>query len=474
MKDKASNPALWSLCEASAAIAAGELSSVELTSACLSRIEEWQPVLNAFLAIEAEEALEAARERDTERARGFIRGPLHGIPLAHKDVFLRNDKPVTAASGVLRDFVGDTDATAYARTVEAGAVTLGSLNLSEFCAGPSGANQFYGDCRNPWNLEHIPGGSSSGSCAAVATRLVCGSLGSDTGGSVRVPSAYCGVVGLRPTYGHVSRYGVIPRSWTADCIGPIARTVADVAQLLSVIAGYDPKDGTSVKRDRRDYSLAIGSSVRGMRIGVPDESYFAGCTPSVRAAIDQAIQIFKEAGAVAVPVTMPDMTMHYRLADLILRCEGSAMHEKWLHERPEDYSVHARTRLDTGYYIPATHYIQAMSLRAPMAKQFVSDVMTGIDALMAPVTADTAPPYEAMRDHVSGTVANTIAKSAFYTRPYSYLGLPAISIPSGFSDGLPTSFALVGHPFGEDRLLALGSAYQATTDWHTAVPGGPA
>jgi aspartyl-tRNA(Asn)/glutamyl-tRNA(Gln) amidotransferase subunit A len=343
--------------------------------------------------------------------------------------------------------------------------------MSEFAAGPTGHNKFYGDCRNPWNREHMTGGSSSGSGAAVAARLVYGALGSDTGGSIRLPAAANGVLGMKATYGRVSRYGALPRAWTLDHVGPLARTAADCAALLQAIAGQDPRDPTTSHVPVPDYATGLGHGVGGLRIGVPELAADA-VDGEVRAALEASIATLQALGAQLVRVRLPDFASHYRIADTIAKCEAATMHERWLRERPQDYSDHVRTRIEAGLHLTATRYIEAVSLRGVLLEEFMREVMAEVDVLHLPAIAMPIPTLA--ESDVEGTgeaVLALVGRITAFTRPINLLGLPALSIPCGFSrSGLPIAFQAIGRPFAEATLLALAQAYEDATGFHRRVP----
>jgi len=461
----------WTLIDVANAIKRREVSACEATEACLHRVEKWQPVINCFISVNPERALRIAQERDDELSRNLVRGPLHGVPLAHKDLFLRKDEITTAGSEILRHQKALMTATVIERLEAAGSITIGSLNMSEFAIGPTGHNEHFGDCRNPWNPDHISGGSSSGSGAAVAARLIFGSIGSDTGGSIRGPAANCGIVGIKPTYGRVSRYGVIPRSWTMDCVGPLARTVPDCACLLSVIAGFDSRDSTSSRKLVPNYLQLVDRGIEGVRIAIPDDSYYNGVADEVRSAIESAIVVLRDLSSEIVRVNIPNVSPLYALGDTILKCEGPVVHQKWLHKRSKDYSVHARTRLDAGLYIPASLYIKALNLRKTMLREFLSSVFNDAEVLVSPCIGFPSPRLLDSHDEHSKEVASTVSNLTKYTRPFSYLGLPSISVPCGRSQtGLPIAFQLIGSPFTESLLFQVGNAYQQATYWHLPAP----
>ena len=359
---------LMSLVELAEAIAARRLSAVEAVGAALARAERLQPVLNCFISLQAEAALEGAAAADAALARGEAPGPLHGVPLAHKDMFYRTGHVTTCGSRIRRDFVPDHDSTALARLHRAGAIYLGGLNMAEFATGPTGHNEHWGDCRNPWNRAHISGGSSSGSGAAVAGRVVFGALGSDTGGSVRLPSACNGVVGLKPTNGLISRHGIMPLSHTLDTVGPLTRTVRDAARLTSAIAGHDPQDPTTSRRPVPDYEAALAGGAAGLTIGVPTGYFCDTASAEVRTLMERSLDVFRTAGARVVEVPVPDIERINNLSNVVFSSEAAAIHEPWIANRPEDYQVQVRSRYEPGLHVPAVKYIQALAARAGLLR----------------------------------------------------------------------------------------------------------
>jgi aspartyl-tRNA(Asn)/glutamyl-tRNA(Gln) amidotransferase subunit A len=465
------DPAELSLSEAAAAVRDGRLTAVALTEACLARIDAHGGTLNAFISVEREAALEAARRADAEVAAGNIRGPLHGVPLAHKDMYYRKGHISTCGSKIQRNYVPDITATVLARLEAAGALYLGGLNMSEFAAGPTGHNEHFGNCRNPWNTEHITGGSSSGSGAATAARLAYGAMGSDTGGSVRLPAAICGVVGLKPTAGRISRYGAMPRSWTNDTMGPLARTALDCALLTGVIAGEDPDDPTTAAVPVGDYAAAVGQGVEGLRIGIPNGYFADGVSDEVATVLAEAAKTLEASGAALIDVTVPDLKEVYRLGDIVSKSEAASYHGKWIRTRPQDYGHHTLTRTEAGFHIPATHYIDALRLRGRHTTNFIAAVLGDADVLLAPVIPMTTPTIAAMDFETAADVPEQVAKMTSFTRPVNYLGLPSLSVPAGFGPGgLPVSFQVIGRPFDEETLFAVGGAYQRATEWHEMAP----
>jgi aspartyl-tRNA(Asn)/glutamyl-tRNA(Gln) amidotransferase subunit A len=461
----------YTLVGAADALARGEVSSVELTRAMLDRVRRLNPALNCYIHVEDELALAEAAAADAARAAGRTFGPLHGVPLAAKDMFYDPQRVVSCGSRVRADFRPTETATVLARLRAAGAVNLGATNMTEFALGPTGHNAWYGACRNPWNVAHVAGGSSSGSGAAVAARLAFGALGSDTGGSVRLPAAANGVLGLKATYARVSRAGVMPLSSSMDHVGPFARTARDCARLLNVIAGHDPADPTSSRRAVPDYEAAIEQDVAGLRIGVPRNHFYDGATADVRAALDAALREFESAGMRIVELEVEHAEHMTELSRAVVYSEAAALHGHWLRTRGEDYSPQVRARATTGIAIPAASYLEALQLRPRLLRRYVEQVHSRCDVLFTPTLPIPVPTIAETDVGGSSAMWETIAKMVPCTAPFNYLGVPALSVPAGFtSNGLPASFQLVARPFAEGLLLRVAAAYQARTDWHERMP----
>ncbi|MEC5293280.1 amidase [Aurantimonas sp. C2-3-R2] len=405
----ASHPAEMTLYETGSAIRCKQLSALEVAQACLERIEAIEPSVNAFIEVEAERLTRGAIAADAELARGRYRGPLHGIPLAHKDMFYRRGRVSTCGSRARFLQPATSTATVLQRLDGAGALCAGFLHMTEFAIGPTGHSEQFGACRNPWNLEHVPGGSSSGSAAAVAARLVYGSLGSDTGGSVRVPAAACSVVGLKPTNGRVSRHSIMPRAWSLDTVGPIGRSVRDVAILLQVIAGEDPEDPTSSSRLPDDYVAATEASPTGLRLGLPRCYGLNEACSETRAALDDAVLVFRSLGINILDVDVPDPAEIFPLADTIAKCEAATIHGQGLRENPEDYSAHARARIDAGFHIPATRYLEAQSLRGRFLRDYCETVFSKVDALLMPALLGPIPRLDEVTPNDSRTAGTNSA-----------------------------------------------------------------
>ena len=463
-------PALLSLTEVAQAIAQKRFSSREVTKSCLDRIAQWQPRLNAFLAIEPDEALAAADAADAALAKGNARGALHGVPLAHKDMYYDAGRIVTCGSKIRRDFVATSTSTALQRLKDAGTIRLGSLQMVEFAYGPTGHNAHYGAVHNPWGLDHITGGSSSGSGSAVAARLTFAALGSDTGGSIRMPAHFCGVTGLKTTYGRISRAGAMPLSQSLDTVGPLARTAEDCALLLGLMAGVDPNDPTAAAEPVPDYVAATRESITGLTIGVPSAFYVDDLDPEVERILDETIAVLKREGANIVQVELPDQRQLAAAAQLVVAVEASAFHKRWLIERPQDYGPQVLMRLQNGLAIPGVSYLEAMRWRGPALAAYLAAV-AGTDAVIVPGAPVPAPTL-AESDVGNGPDADAvIQRLTRFTRPVNYLGVPSLAIPSGFTkNGLPVGMQLIGRSFDEAMLLRIGAAFQRATDFHERVP----
>lgn len=451
------DPTQWSLTDAATALRARRVSSRELTRACLDRIAREQPRLNAFIAITEDSALAAADQADAMLAAGAP-GALLGVPLAHKDMFYRRGTISTCGSAIRRDFVPDTTATVLERLDATGAVSLGRLNMAEFAMGATGHNAHFGPARNPHDTTRITGGSSSGSGAAVAAHLVFGALGSDTGGSVRLPAGMCGIAGLKPTQGRVSRAGVMGLSFSLDNVGPLARTVADVALMFGIIAGADPADPTCSTRPVVAPDLDAG--LRGLRIGVP-AALDTAVDPQVTAAMEAARCALQDQGAELREVTLPSLGALADLGTVISMTEGAALHADWLRERPQDYGAAIRARLYQGLAIPGVTYLRALQLRAGAVRAML-DAFAGCDMVQLPLLPCPVPTL-AETDFDSGPEAVAlIARLAGLTRPINYVGLPALTLQAGRnSAGMPIAMQLVGRPFDEATLLRAGHAFQS-------------
>ena len=431
---------------------------------CLDRIARLDGKLRSFIGVDADGALAAARARDAELAAGAVAGPLHGVPLAYKDLCHVRGLRTSCGTSTPEYFIDEQECTAVKRLTAAGAITLGKLNMSELATGPFGDNPHHGDVQNPWRAGHVSGGSSSGSAAAVAAGLAFGALGSDTGGSIRLPAACCGIVGLKPTYGRVSRTGVMALSWSLDHVGPMTRTVADASLMLRTIAGHDPTDATSSRRPIGDDD-ALERPIAGLRVGVADNAYYRGLDAEMEAAVAGAIARLADQGARVELVTLPDPESLVSVSNVIARAESATIHARILRERPHELGAAVRTRLALGAGISAIDYLQALRLRARLTRTFIAEVFARVDALALPVIPEPAPTYEACE---AGGVEAKVARMGRFsrlTRPFNGLGLPALSVPCGRSrDGLPLGFQIVGRPFDEATVLRLGHAHERVTE----------
>jgi aspartyl-tRNA(Asn)/glutamyl-tRNA(Gln) amidotransferase subunit A len=444
--------------QAAEALRGRRVSSVELTTAAISRMERYHH-LCAFITPTTEQALDQARIADTELAAGNDRGPLHGIPIALKDLFSTKGVRTTAGSRIYESFVPEIDATVVTRLQAGGAVMLGKLNMHELAYGITSANPHFGPVRNPWNFEHSPGGSSGGSGAAVAAGIAFMALGSDTGGSIRIPASFCGTVGLKPTYGRVSRYGVLPLGFSLDHVGPLTRSVRDAALALNAIAGRDPRDPTCSRRPVIDFVPDEHCSLRGVRIGFPDDFYFeridAGVESSVRGAIARAESL----GAQLKPVRLPDVAALNAVARMILLAEAAAVAEPHLAERSL-FGPDVLALFDQGCLIPATDYVNAQRLRRKMRAQF-DTLWSQVDCLISPTTPNTAPRIGDTTVRLGGIEEDVRLATTRLVRGINALGFPALSLPCGLSaDGLPIGLQLIGPAFEEALILRIGAALE--------------
>lgn len=460
----------WSATALAQAIRQRQVSPVEVVDALVRRIERLNPQLNAFLLVTADRAREQARAAERALAAGADVGPLHGVPLAYKDLFATAGIRTTAGSLILREWVPREDAVAIARLRAAGAICLGKLNTVEFAYGATGANPHYGNCRNPWDTTRMPGGSSSGSGAAVAAGLCYGALGSDTGGSIRVPAAFCGIVGIKPTYGRVSRRGVVTLAWSMDHVGPLTRTVADAALILRTIAGHDPGDPASSRRSVPDYCATLDQGVRGLRVGVVRRHFFDRLDPAVATACEQALETFRSLGATVVEVDIPHLREAGPISTAIIFAEASSYHQRWFPARAAEYSAEVRERLLLGRTISALDYLRAQRARRLLIAEF-REALSQVDVLAAPTAAFPPPRFDESTVDLGGRREDVALAIVQLTRPHNVVGLPTLAIPVGFSPtGLPVGMQLAGRPFDEATVLRVGRAYEVATEWHRRRP----
>jgi aspartyl-tRNA(Asn)/glutamyl-tRNA(Gln) amidotransferase subunit A len=444
-----SEPASLSLAQARVQLNRGALSPQELEQSCRARIESWQRI-NAFV------------DTRSRKAPGG-EGALGGIPLAHKDMFYRAGQVSNCGSKIRKGWVAAETSAALERLDAAGALDIGALNMSEFAYGPTGHNDHWGDCCNPWNPAYITGGSSSGSGAAVAARLVFGALGSDTGGSVRLPASACGVTGLKTTWGRVSRHGAMPLSHSLDTIGPLARSAEDCALLFAAIAGHDERDPVTA---RKPVAVNLEQPIRALALSTAWIE--SNAHPEVAAAVLAAAKATK---LKLLEVAPPPFDMLSAHCLTVMQAEASAQHAQWMRERPRDYSSAVRARLEAGFAIPASQYLEVLRLRGLWLERFVRETLGEADAYLVPTIAVPIPTREATGAKGGAEMPRLLGEVTRLTRWVNYLGVPALSIPCGFdSRGLPMGLQLVGRPFGEGALLAIAHSYQLATDWHRRAP----
>lgn len=453
-----------SILEASGLLRRGSVSPVELTNDCLAQIEKLNPKLNAFITVTADSALAQARQAEAEIRRGEWRGPLHGIPLALKDLIDTAGVATTAASLLFKDRVPTEDAEVVRRLKAAGAALLGKQNLHEFAYGGSSMVSAFGEVRNPWNREHIAGGSSGGSATAVAAGLSYGAIGTDTAGSVREPSALCGVVGLKPTYGRVSARGVIPLSISLDHVGPIGRTVADVAAIFAAIAGYDPADKASVNVPLEDYVNLLGRKFQPLRIGLPKKFFFEDLDPEVAAAIGHAVS-----GLTALGAEIRDIEVPVPTDRRLQSAEAYAFHAEFITRNPELYQSETLRRIRTGQKVGPEALLEARG-ELERARHDIVSVFADVHVLVTPTTPIAAPTIAELKQNPDLLRPRELVMLR-NTRPVNIWGLPAISIPCGFTEtGLPIGLQIIGPHWGEARVLQVAHAYEQATAWHKRRP----
>ncbi|MFC1935367.1 amidase [Chloroflexota bacterium] len=447
-----------------------QLSPVELVRACLDRIHALDGRLHAFITLMEESALEEARAAEQAIASGGYKGPLHGIPIGLKDLYYTRGIATTAGSTIMADFVPPEDATSVALLKAAGGIVLGKLNLYPFAYGATGINPHYGTPQNPWDTERIPGGSSSGSGVALIAGLLPAATGSDTGGSVRIPAAICGIVGIKPTYGRISRHGIVPLSWSLDHAGPMARSVEDCAILLQTMAGHDPKDATSSTLPVPNYWAELKREVRGLRVGLPTELFFTSLQPRVRAAVDQAIKVLEGLGASVRDADIPGLEDAAGISAGILGPEVATYHRKWLRERPGDYAPEVLNRLQASMFVPAVDYLKAQQGRVRFIQRF-RKAMEELDVLVIPTEPITAPRIDETTVVIDGEEQPIQSLLTQLTRPFNITGTPAISVPCGFDEWeIPVGLQIAGKPFDEATVLRVAYAYEQATPWHTRRP----
>ncbi len=475
------------LVELSAGLRQGEYSSEELTRACLDRVAALHKQLNSFITVIEEQALQAARHADA-RIRTGDAGPLTGIPYAHKDIFCTRGVKTSCGSRMLDNFIAPYDATVTQQLNTAGAVMIGKTNMDEFAMGSSNETSFYGPVTNPWDSETVPGGSSGGSAAAVAARLVPVSTGTDTGGSIRQPAALCGITGLKPTYGRVSRYGMIAFASSLDQAGPFARTAEDAALMLGAMAGFDPRDSTSVERALDDYTGGLEHTLQGLKIGLPEQYFGEGLDSGVAAAVEAALDEYRRMGAVITEITLPNSQLAVPTYYVVAPAECSSnlsrfdgvrfgyrardpadLENLYMRSRGEGFGAEVKRRIMIGTYALSAGYYDAYYLKAQQARRLIrEDFMRAfeqVDVIMGPTS-----PSAAFRLGEKSDDPVTMYLSDIYTIAVNLAGLPGMSIPAGFTKDMPVGLHLIGNYFEEARLLNVAHKYQQVTDWHTRQP----
>jgi len=476
------------LSELSAALQAGKVSSVELTKLLLERIRRLDRELNAFITVDEGRALADARRADERRVSGET-GPLLGIPVAHKDIFCTQGLLTTCGSKMLANFTAPYDAHVIEQFRAAGAVLLGKCNMDEYAMGSSSETSYFGPVRNPWDRRAVPGGSSGGSAAAVAARMAPAATGTDTGGSIRQPASFSGISGLKPTYGTVSRYGIVAFASSLDQAGPMAKSAEDLALMMSVMAGFDARDSTSLDRPKEDYSRDLGLSLSGMRIGLPREYFGEGIAPDVRSAVEQAIRWYQSQGAKTVEIDLPNAKLGVPVYYVIAPAEASSnlsrydgaryghrakeykdLLDMYCRSRAEGFGAEVKQRILVGTYVLShgyydAYYLQAQKVRRLIARDFAR-AFERCDAIFGPTAPSTAFALGAKTDDPVQMYLNDI-----FTIPAPLAGLPALSVPCGFDGkGLPVGLQMMGPHFSEARLLGLAHRYQQASDWHRRVP----
>ena len=453
------------LYEIASLIGEKKVSPTEVTMALLERSEILNPILNAYITVMAEQALADARVAEEEIISGHYRGFLHGVPVGVKDLCATKGVRTTAGSKILADWIPEKDATIINKLREAGAIIIGKTHMHEFAMGAVGTNPHYGHCRNPWDTERIPGGSSSGSGAGVATGLFFAALGSDTGGSIRIPSSLCGIVGIKPTYGRVSLDGVVPLSWSLDHVGPMARTVRDCAIVLEAIAGYDPKNTSSVDKPVEDWASGLDGGIKGLRIGTPDMNALENVESDVVAVVSNAIEILEKLGAELVQLDMPFIKKYAAASGFITVCEAAAYHKEFMEDRSQEYGEDVRGRIQRGSDQNAPDFIQVARLRDEARRACDVSLFSDVDLIAMPTTIQTAMPIESALEN-DPTIDLTRL-----TSPFNLTGQPALSLPCGLTDiGLPVGLQLIGRRFDERTLFRAAHTFEMESGLSRSTP----
>lgn len=456
--------------ELSRLITKKEASPVEVVDAFLARIEQLDGRLKSYITVSREEARKSAKQAEKDILKGNYLGPLHGVPIAVKDIINTKGIRTTSGSKILADFIPREDATVIRKLKEAGAIIIGKANLHEFAYGSTSDNPHFGTVRNPWDLDRIPGGSSGGSAAAVAASLCGGALGSDTGGSIREPSSFCGTVGLKPTYGRVSKFGVASLAWSLDHIGPMTKNVEDAALMLNAIAGKDEKDASTSSAPIPDYTKALGKTVKGLRIGIQKEYFFEDIDSQVLQSANKALTVLRGLGMAVEEVSLPYVKYAPTLIWVLIGAEAVSCHEEFFRTRIEDYGRDVRSNLEIAQFFTAAQYLRSQRIRS-LLKDNVLEVLRKVDVLVSPTTPVTAPKIGQRELKVGERMSTVVAELRRMSCPFNLAGLPAISVPCGFdSSGLPIGLQIVGKPFDEETVLKVAHAYESNTDWHKKRP----
>ncbi len=459
-----------SIADAAELVAGRQLSPVEIVDAHLRRIDATDGALNSFITLLRDESMAAAREAEGAIGSGGYIGPLHGLPIGLKDLYYTKGIRTTMGSKIMGEFVPDADAAVTERFHAAGAIVIGKLQMHEFALGATSENPHYGPAHNPWDTGRMTGGSSGGSGSAVASGQCMGALGSDTGGSVRIPASLCGIVGLKPTFGRVSRYGVYPLSWSFDTVGPMTRTVRDAALVLNAIAGHDSRDLSSSRRPTEDFAERLEDGISGVRIGIPREYFFEKTEPQVTDSVREAATVLEGLGASVDEVSIPVLEHSQTISTPISQAEASQIHTEHLRDRAHDIGADVRGRLYQGALIPATDYIKAQRARTVYNAR-MAEAFQRFDALVAPTCPVGAPQLGERTVQVGDVAEPTLALLSRLTRPFNVSGVPTVSLPCGFTSyGVPIGLQIAGRPFEDAAVLRIAHAYEQATEWHKRRP----
>jgi aspartyl-tRNA(Asn)/glutamyl-tRNA(Gln) amidotransferase subunit A len=439
----------------------GQVSPVEVTKAVLENVGRYDDTLKAYIDVYQDDALKAARDAESEISGGHYRGPLHGVPLAIKDNIYFADRVTTMGSKIHGDFVSSTNATVVHRLSEAGAVFLGKLNMHEYALGGTTDNRYYGTCRNPWDLDKSPGGSSGGSAAALASNMATAALGSDTSGSIRIPAAFCGIVGLKPTYGRVSRFGCFPEAWTLDHVGPMTRSVKDAAIMLDAISGYDPRDPGSLSLPGTTTAGSLRTSLGGVTIGVVEDFYFSDVDDEIARAVRAGIESLRGLGAEVRSISIPGLKDAEYALTIIDTSETSTVHRANLRDRPQDYSDDVRLLLECGELPSAVDYLEAQQIRRHLRAE-VQGAFAEVDVIAGPTLPIRTPTIGEETARLNGRDVDALENLIRLVGPASLLGLPTLSVPCGLVEGLPVGMQIIGPARGEQSVLDVGHLLEST------------